>query len=37
MQGKKEEAKKVWTEIVKENPTSEIGRLSQETLDSLSK
>lgn len=35
MQGKKDDAKKVWTEIVKKNPDSEIGKMAEESLKGL--
>lgn len=35
MQGKKDDAKKIWTEIVKKNPNSEIGKMAGESLKGL--
>lgn len=35
MQGKKDEAKKVWTELVKRNPDSDLGKMAKESLQGL--
>lgn len=35
MQGRKDEAKKVWTELIKKNPDSELGKMAKESLQGL--
>ncbi|MCR4416578.1 MAG: tetratricopeptide repeat protein [Ignavibacteria bacterium] len=35
MQGKKDEARKVWTELVKSNPNSDLGKMAKESLEGL--
>jgi tetratricopeptide (TPR) repeat protein len=35
MQGKKEEAKKIWTELSEKNPESELGKMAKESLQGL--
>lgn len=35
MQGRKDEAKKVWTELIKRNPDSELGKMAKESLQGL--
>lgn len=35
MQGKKDDAKKVWSELVKKKPDSEIGKMAKESLQGL--
>lgn len=35
MQGKKDEAKKVWGDIIKKNPDSELGKMAKESIQAL--
>ncbi len=35
MQGKKDEAKKIWTELSEKNPESELGKMAKESLEGL--
>ena len=35
MQGKKDEARKIWSELVKKNPDSELGKMAKESLQGL--